>query len=41
MDIQISSNFERQIFESVKNDSFEVKKIMQDFKIKVANIHLI
>ena len=33
MDIQISSNFERQIFESVKNDSDEVKKIMQDFKI--------
>ena len=33
MDIQISSNFERQIFESVKNDSFIVKKIMQDFKI--------
>ena len=33
MDIQVSSNFERQIFESVKNDSEEVKKVMQDFKI--------
>ena len=33
MDIQVSSNFERQIFESVKNDSDEVKKIMKDFKI--------
>ena len=33
MDLQISSNFERQIFESVKNDSDKLKKIMQDFKI--------
>ena len=33
MDIQVSSNFERQIFESVNNDSDEVKKIMQGFKI--------
>jgi threonine synthase len=33
MDIQVSSNFERQIFESVKNNSDEVKRIMQDFKI--------
>ena len=32
MDIQISSNFERQIFESVNNNSEEVKKIMTDFK---------
>jgi len=33
MDIQVSSNFERQIFESVKNNSDEVKKIMQEFNI--------
>ena len=33
MDIQVSSNFERQIFESVKNDSDKVKRIMQDFRI--------
>jgi threonine synthase len=33
MDIQVSSNFERQIFESVKNNSDEVKKIMQYFKL--------
>jgi len=32
MDIQISSNFERQIFESVQRDSEEVKKIMNEFK---------
>ena len=31
MDIQISSNFERQIFESVNYDSDEVKKIMNEF----------
>ena len=32
MDIQISSNFERQIFESVQEDSEKVKEIMNDFK---------
>ena len=32
MDIQISSNFERQIFESVNGDDKIVKKIMNAFK---------
>lgn len=32
MDIQVSSNFERQIFESVNRDSDEVKNIMEDFE---------
>ena len=32
MDIQISSNFERQIFESIDRDDEKVKKIMNDFK---------
>ena len=31
MDIQISSNFERQLFESTKRDSDMVQKIMQSF----------
>ena len=31
MDIQISSNFERQIFESVGDDSSKVKQIMKNF----------
>ena len=34
MDIQISSNFERQIFESVKRDSNELKNIMESFSNK-------
>ena len=34
MDIQISSNFERQIFESVGRDSIKVSKIMNEFKDK-------
>ena len=34
MDIQVSSNFERQIFESVGRDSFKVSKIMNEFKDK-------
>ena len=33
MDIQISSNFERQIFESVEYDSQELKKIMESVSI--------
>ena len=36
MDIQISSNFERQIFESVNSDSKIVKNIMHEFKINSA-----
>ena len=31
MDIQISSNFERQIFESIQRDDEKLKKIMNDF----------
>ena len=31
MDIQVSSNFERQLFESVKRDSSIVNKIMKSF----------
>ena len=31
MDIQISSNFERQLFESCKRDSAKIKKIMESF----------
>ncbi len=34
MDIQISSNFERQIFESVQRDSLKVSKIMKELKDK-------
>ena len=34
MDIQISSNFERQIFESVNRDSNELKNIMESFSNK-------
>ncbi len=34
MDIQISSNFERQIFESVRRDSNELKNIMESFSSK-------
>ena len=33
MDIQISSNFERQIFQSINQDSKAVKNIMEKFKI--------
>jgi threonine synthase len=33
MDIQVSSNFERQIFESAKQDSNKVEKIMKEFKL--------
>ena len=36
MDIQVSSNFERQIFESVNSDSKIVKNIMHEFKINSA-----
>ena len=34
MDIQVSSNFERQIFESVRRNSNELKKIMEFFSNK-------